>query len=323
VACLSGNTFSVEAKWFILAAGGIENPRLLLLSNKKQPAGLGNQHDLVGRFFMEHPRFVAGIFLPSDPRLSLRFYKTHLEHGSFIKGYLRLPPDIQRSEKLADVLVRLDPVYDKSVVKSSESEGVHAVKTLAKQLQHAHIPEDFGKHVGNIIGDIDGIIASAYTWARFRGAYPLDHIKLTTRVEQAPNPESRVTLTTERDRLGLNRVQLDWRLSPIDIYSARRTLEIVGAELGRAGLGRLKIVLGDDDTLWPADTAGGFHHIGTTRMSDDAKQGVVDRNCQVQGISNLFIAGSSVFPTSGSGTPTLTLIALALRLTDYLKEKIK
>jgi choline dehydrogenase-like flavoprotein len=107
------------------------------------------------------------------------------------------------------------------------------------------------------------------------------------------------------------------------MHSARRTLEIVGAEFGRTGLGRLKIVLSDDDTLWPADTSGGFHHIGTTRMHNNPQQGVVDHNCQVHGISNLFIAGSSVFPTSGSGTPTLTLTALALRLADHLKEKMK
>ena len=117
----------------------------------------------------------------------------------------------------------------------------------------------------------------------------------------------------------MRRVKLDWRLAELDKRSALRTMEILGAELGRAGLGRLRLDVSESDAGWPADTAGGWHHMGTTRMSDDPKLGVVERNCRVHGLSNLYVAGSSVFPTAGSGTPTLTLIALALRLADHLK----
>jgi choline dehydrogenase-like flavoprotein len=152
---------------------------------------------------------------------------------------------------------------------------------------------------------------------------PIEHIKLSTRIDPVPNPDSRVSLGTERDALGLPRIQLHWQLSPLDKHSVRRTLEIIGAELGRTGLGRLQINLDEDDTTWPEDTRGGWHHMGTTRMSDDPKRGVVDRNCQVHGISNLFIAGSSVFPTAGSGTPTMMLVSLALRLADHIKERMR
>jgi choline dehydrogenase-like flavoprotein len=100
-------------------------------------------------------------------------------------------------------------------------------------------------------------------------------------------------------------------------------LEIIGMELGRAGLGRLQIKIDDSDTTWPEDLVGASHHMGTTRMSENPKQGVVDKNCQVHGISNLFIAGSSVFPTAGSGTPTLMIVALALRLADHIKRKMQ
>jgi choline dehydrogenase-like flavoprotein len=94
----------------------------------------------------------------------------------------------------------------------------------------------------------------------------------------------------------------------------------MGAEIGRMGIGRFKILISDDDTTWPEDLEGANHHVGTTRMHDDSSQGVVDRNCKVHGIDNLYIAGSSVFPTAGIGTPTLMIVALALRLADRVRE---
>jgi choline dehydrogenase-like flavoprotein len=109
-------------------------------------------------------------------------------------------------------------------------------------------------------------------------------------------------------------VRLDWRLTAADKNTLRRSLEIIGAELGRAALGRLKIDLGEGDNAWPEVVQDGGHHIGTTRMHVDPKQGVVDGNCRVHGLANLFVAGSSVFPTSGHANPTLTIVALALRL---------
>jgi choline dehydrogenase-like flavoprotein len=168
--------------------------------------------------------------------------------------------------------------------------------------------------------EVFGDIASA-TYMQAVGSPPVDHVQVTTRVEQAPNPNSRVTLDTERDRLGLNKAQLNWQLSPLDKRSMIRALEILGAEVGAAGIGRLQIILPEDDT-WPETLRGGWHLMGTTRMSDNPRKGVVDRNCQVHGVHNLFIAGSSVFPTAGSGTPTLTLVGLAMRLADHLKARL-
>jgi choline dehydrogenase-like flavoprotein len=150
----------------------------------------------------------------------------------------------------------------------------------------------------------------------------IESIGVVTRIEQAPNPDSRVVLVRDRDQLGVHRAALDWRLSDVDRENVRRTLEIFGAEIGAAGIGRLKILHGENETGWPDDLDGGQHHMGTTRMSDDPKQGVVDSDCRVHGMSNLFVAGSSVFPTPGGATPTLLLVALALRLADHLKGMI-
>jgi choline dehydrogenase-like flavoprotein len=142
---------------------------------------------------------------------------------------------------------------------------------------------------------------------------------LTTAIEQTPNPESRVSLSAERDAFSIPRVRIDWRLAPVDRWSLRRSLEILATQLGRAGLGRLRIDLNDHDQSWPDVLRDAGHHIGTTRMHLDSKKGVVDENCRVHGMSNLFMAGSSVFPTSGNANPTLTLVALALRLADRVK----
>jgi choline dehydrogenase-like flavoprotein len=118
----------------------------------------------------------------------------------------------------------------------------------------------------------------------------------------------------------MNRVRLNWQLSALDKRTMARGQEIVAEEVGRAGAGRVKLELADDEPGWPAELTGGNHHMGTTRMHVDPKRGVVDENCRVHGIANLFIAGSSVFPTSGSANPTLTIVALSLRLADHVKE---
>jgi len=363
VACLAGNRFKVKAKQFILAASGIENPRLLLLSNRRHPAGLGNQHDQVGRYFMEHPRLVTGILLPTNPRTSLGLYAEHRTQGGMIGGYVALSEETLRREQILDVQMDLGPVYDPAYlacVDAVESEDVASLKTLLRAFRSRETPDDFLRHLSNVVNDLTtsldhtvtatpvplpkpevisqvwqadpaertsflcglfGDIASA-AYTEMFATLPLDHIEVTTRIEQTPNPDSRVTLGPERDRLGLNRVRLNWQLTSLDKRSMIRALEILGAEAGRAGIGRVQITLSEDDA-WPETLRGGWHLMGTTRMSDDPRQGVVDRNCQVHGISNLFVAGSSVFPTAGSATPTLTLVSLAIRLADYLKGRMR
>jgi choline dehydrogenase-like flavoprotein len=318
-ATLVGTTFSVKANIVVLAAGAIENARLLLLSNKTQSAGLGNQNDLVGRFFMEIPMIPAAIFQPTDSRLRTRFYGVHEYKDSILMGELALSRDIQRQEKLTSVRIGLDTVYDKLYADALNSKGAASFRYLRGRLLDGDVPDEFGTHLRTLIGDLYDVAVATYGELRFGGNYPIDHVTLGAGVEPVPNRNSRVSLASDRDSLGQRRVQLDWRLSPSDKHSIRRTAQIVGMELGRAGLGRVKITVQRDFAIWPADIGVAFHHMGTTRMSEHPKEGVVDGNCKVHGVSNLFIAGSSVFPTTGSGTPTFMLIALALRLADHIK----
>jgi choline dehydrogenase-like flavoprotein len=150
--------------------------------------------------------------------------------------------------------------------------------------------------------------------------------ELFTRMEQAPNPKSRVSLNSDFDSLGVPRVNLHWDLTELDKYSMRKIYEIFGIEVAKAGIGRVKMY----DFLWEANDAdmldtlgGGWHHMGTTKMHDDPKRGVVDANCKVHGINNLYVAGSGCCSTAGGPNPTLNLVALSLRLSDHIKEKIK
>ena len=302
VACLEGNRFSVEAKLFILAMGGIETPRALLLSNKTQSGGLGNQHDLVGRFFMEHPHLWSGVYIPSDPDMfnSTGLYRVHSVDGVPIMGKLALAEEVLRRERLLSYCVSIHPV------------------TRPQRERHRRGAPQAG---------ISDFVTAAYgrikreceeTFARFKPP-KVEVFRLNHMSEQAPNPNSRVTLAAERDVLGCRRAQLDWQMSPLDVRTIIRAQEIISAELQRSGLGHLQIDV-HDDTPIPAGIVGGYHQMGTTRMHRDPKQGVVDQNCRVHGVSNLFIAGSSVFPTVGYANPVLTLVALAVRLADHVEE---
>jgi len=314
VMTLEGNSFWVSSKLFILALGGIETPRLLLSSNKVRGAGVGNQNDLVGRFFMEHPHLESGVLLPSDPDIEVNLYQRHFVNGIQIYGVLTLAEEVLREEKLLNFSATLSFTKGELYEKAYDSEGVRSLSYLYREVRRGNKPDDLLEHLGNMISDIDDVTVTLYGKALKRD---LPMFRLFNRTEQAPNPDSRVVLSSDRDRLGMNRVRLNWQLSSIDKRSVRRAHQIIGEELGRTGVGRLRAELDDND--WPPSLKGGCHLMGTTRMHVDPKQGVVDENSRVHGISNLFIAGPSVFPTCGCANPMLTIVALALRLADHVK----
>jgi choline dehydrogenase-like flavoprotein len=279
--------------------------------------GLGNQNDLVGRYFMENITYHSGLFLPSH---SVKTWEgLYFKHKVLkedipvtIRGALTLSKETVLHENLLNFSATLEPSW------SSGSKGVESLKTLLRNIRNRQIPDNLVEHLRNMITDIDDVATTAY-YKLFKKEEPPEYemLVLHNQTEQSPNPDSRVILSDDLDSLGKNRVKLNWQLSDIDRHSIRRAHEIIGEELGRAGLGRMKVQLSDTDVLW-----GGAHHIGTTRMHSDPRKGVVNENCQIHGISNLFIAGSSVFPTSGATNPTLTIVALALRLADHIKRSM-
>ena len=286
VSTLSGKQIEVRSSGYVLAAGGVENARLLLMSDSVHPKGVGNDHDLVGRYFMEHPHVsdAGEVVLTralSDPL-------TYSRRGA-LRAVLCPSEALQRTHQLLNCSLMLNF--------NMARDAAPGVRRVWQVLSYFERLDEIAPPGGP-------------PWS---GCY--------VRAEQAPDAESRVTLADERDALGMRRAQLHWRMQRIDIESIRRTIELLGLELGRTGRGRVRHNI-DPLAQW-AKVGGGDHHMGTTRMSDLPTQGVVDRNCQVHGVGNLFVAGSSVFPTVGFANPTMTLVALALRLADHVGSELR
>lgn len=313
IACLNGKQFWIKASHYILAMGALEIPRLMLISNKLQPQGLGNQHDLVGRFFMEHPHLWSGKYIPADEHIaqSTGLYRLHHKNDTPIMGKLVIGEQTQKKEGLLNYSVSIHPevMAHRSNISPPYQVTSWPVLKFTEPRQASKEPNVF-KH---FINGPRRIISEFRR--KFRN--PATLFKLNHMTEQAPNPDSRIRLSNEKDVLGRNRIQLDWRLSPIDIRSIIRSQEIIDAQLRKAGLGRLQITLKDESDT--KGVQGGWHHMGTTRMHTDPKQGVVDADSRVHGFSNLFIAGPSVFPTCGYANPVLTIVALSIRMADKIK----
>lgn len=300
---IDGKTHHVKARYYVLACGAIQNARVLLASNNQAPAGIGNDNDLVGRFFMEHIEMGSAQLITEEPSV-LPMYQ-------FSVGPTTRPPtgELALSEKVQ---------RDQGILNSTASlrggtfpeEMSSFFKRFAEMQAEKQSPEERRERRNS-------------SWRVPEGAR--QDFRLQTRAEQAPNPDSRVVLSNEKDALGMPFADLHWKLTELDQRSIRVFFEIVAREFGRTGVGRLQLLdwlIDGDDSEWPHFLSGGFHHMGTTRMHDDPKQGVIDANARVHGVENLFVAGASTFPTSGAPNPTLTLVAQSIRLSDHLKGKL-
>ena len=317
-ATLDGNSFSITARFFILATGAIENARLLMVSNKTQHRGIGNQNDLVGRFFMEHLSVTGGLLLPSSDLTNSTDLYTSGRNLDGVSGsaYLSIKPETLHREKLLNVRAFLLPTTSQVATQGTSGWPVSA-QTVMEALRTGNWDIDFAGHLWNVINNTDEIAIRAY---RTFFNQPKGIFALYYHLANAPSPDSRVTLISERDELGIPRVRLNWRFGDLERQTLRRANEIIGEELGRSGLGRVSMVPDDPDTGWPDGLRGAWHQMGTTRMHTDPKQGVVDEQGRVHGVSNLYVAGSSVFPTSGYTNPTLTIVALCIRLSDHISQ---
>lgn len=316
VATARDRRFSMTARRFVLAAGGIENPRLLLSSVGHHPAGLGNGTDLVGRFFMEHLAGRVGFIRPSDPSVvaASGLYDSHREGNVFIQAALTIDPAVLRREGLPNMAFFVLPRSD-----DFTSEGVRSLKALTTSVYRRPWVGNTAGHVRNVLSSI-GPTARILAGRVLRSDPPPTALVVRTQAEQMPNPDSRITLARSRDRYGVPRPSIDWKVTAYDRDSIRRGEEIVDAALRAANLGHIERMLGEEDP--PLVFEGDHHHMGTTRMDADPRQGVVDTAGKVHGTRNLWATGSSVFPTGGWINPTLTIVALAIRLADELKREI-
>ncbi len=285
VATLSGNRFTVKPKLAVVATGGIETPRLLLASNDVMPAGVGNAHDLVGRFFADHP--IPGqtaTLVVFDGRIAPYYQLIQTANGANFRAAFAPTNASRQARGMADSLATVEGEVQ------LDSTGRAAVAEMAAL---------FG---------IDASGMRAFT--------------LGCGMEIAPDPDRRLTLAGGKDALGMPRLKLDMRISDADFLHYRNALKELGRQLLVARTGMIRI-LNTSRAEWLSGLDWGNHHMGTTRMHNDPRRGVVDSNSKVHGVSNLFVAGSAVFPTYGASNPTLNLIALVLRLADHLRARFR
>jgi len=319
---LYGRPRPVRARHFVLACGGIENARLLLAARDVETAGIGNAHDQVGRYFMEHPHGRLGII--SGRAAYLLWHRLH-------KRFPRAGPPVAPALVLSPALQRCAGTLNSAItfkLQRDPARGVGLDKRAYLHLKHRLAPNRAGRFAHHSYRSLRTVIQRhlrvPVEYLRARAGITAAHVII--RAEQAPNPDSRVILSGTRDALGLPRPELHWRLSALDKHTAGVMAETLNQELSRLGLGALakSTWLASADLAWPVDATvsnhpiGGYHHMGTTRMSANPRHGVVDAQCQVHGYDNLFIAGSSVFTTSGWANPTLSILALVYRLAETL-----
>lgn len=276
----ASKSFQISAKVYILACGGIGNVKVLMNANGVAKKGIGNEQDQVGRHFMEHPHFQ--FYTPPALLWLADKDAKWLYRDDRYKPAFYLRENILRKEKLLNFCAMISAPFDKD----SQFSGSKMYRP-----------------------NFSGLSDKA-------GAF----YSMAFRAEQRPNPNSRVSLSAEKDALGLHRTHLDWQLTDEDKSSLLRSIHLLIEELGKASLGRVRLML-DENDFWKTMVGGG-HLMGTTPMSDDANDGVVDRNNKVHSIDNLYLAGSSVFATSGVSNPTLTIMALSRRLAAHLQDKL-
>jgi choline dehydrogenase-like flavoprotein len=308
----AGKTHKVRAKYFVLACAGIQNARVLLAANRQSPKGLGNDNDLVGRYFMEHPEIKsAELWLKEATELKL-----YMSASPRPQGEIAIMPKKQAEFKILNGIVSFTPLE----TAKKTPPFIKMWSTDDPRKNQKQVDQAMYKATGNRVTRFFDSLKSDNSRKMHQS------FQMTIRLEQAPNPLSRITLSAEKDELGVPRAALHWAFTSLEKRSIRKIYETIGQQVGAAGIGRVKLgdeLLDEKDDTMPSSTSGGWHHMGTTRMNDDPKNGVVDANCKIHGIDNIYMAGSSCFPTGAGVNPTLTIVSLSIRLADHLKEKIK
>jgi choline dehydrogenase-like flavoprotein len=342
VRSLHGKHCVVRARKFVLATGGLEVPRLLLASRDVHPHGIGNQHDVVGRYYMCHIAGTAGAIKINRPLASVWHGYDIADEGTYVRRRFALRQQVQRELKIGNFVARL---HHPRITNPEHRNAILSLLFLGKYFipyeyrirLHGTEPttfKEFSQHVLNVIvGPFDAV---AFAWHMFRDRkmaerkFPSIIIKSKANLysldfhgEQEPNPLSRVTLDDQLDPLGVPRIKVDWRYTQADVDTVTRSIALLAEDIRRSGIGTFEY---DPATLEAEMTrygAYGGHHIGTARMGADPHSSVVDPNCKVHGVENLFIASAATFPTSSQANPTLTVVAMSLRLARHLKSELK
>jgi choline dehydrogenase-like flavoprotein len=327
-------SFTISARTFVLAAGGIENARLLLASRSRGPQGLGNDHDLVGRHFMEHPRFSAALVAvgAASPLRDPAVHDIHDHQGRPVQRKYALHAEAACRHRAANhqfffrhatlnssVLGQLDGVNV-----SDRRVGLHRLKRIVRTGTLPGDRSDLLRQLGQSASyPLKWLELHGRHWAgravptRFRHE-PL--LTLEVMMEQLPNPQSRIRLSRSGGTGPIPTADLEWRLRPEEWQDVHASTERLAEALRRHGDAEVLNLVPADGSP-PSRLIKADHHMGTTRMDPDPRLGVVDVHGRVHGLHNLYVVGSSNFPTAGGANPTLTIVAFTLRLADLLRRQ--
>lgn len=338
-ASLKRNAFKVRAKQYVLAAGALEVTRLLLLSRDVHAEGIGNHAGLLGKFYMSHLSGDVGPVRFTVPNDKIVWNYEQTPSGVYCRRAFSLTEEAQRKHGLLNFRAMLtnqfeaDPSHGNSVLSAKyflkwlvarQSQPGYQ-RTISGENVYRHV----GKHLRNIARDPFGLLRFSSEWVskRVLPQRKLPSVALGSAsstywlhfdAEQSPNPRSSVMLGKDKDAFGLDRLNVDYHYNAADVESVVRSVQLIGDALEGAGVGRLEAdreALMEQAQHWRVAS----HHIGTTRMANAAAEGVVDTQCRVFGVGNLYVASASVFPTASYANPTLTIVAIAVRIADHLK----
>jgi choline dehydrogenase-like flavoprotein len=342
---LSDGALSVEASRFVVACGGIETFRLLAASRDAARDRFGGEAGPLGRYFMSHiegnfPRLVL-----DRPSRGVQWGFVKTRDGMYARRRFTISAEAARQRRLLNFVARLhhssaaDPRHGDPVLS-----GMYLAKafilpeyrrkiSMVERTAAANAPQGAAfwlGHFGNLALRAPQFVAFMTDWSAKRymayrripyvvlpsrtGIYPLDF-----NAEQLPNPESRVFETSEKDRFGVPIAGIDWRMTEIDVRSIAGNLEVLQEAFAQSGVGKIEVSDDLEAQILDSSTPIGGHHLGAARMSDDPKSGVVDADLKAHGVTNLYVTGPAVLPTSSQANPTLTILALTLRLADHLK----
>jgi choline dehydrogenase-like flavoprotein len=352
----SGKVVRVSAKAYVLACGGLESTRLLLASTGADGRELGNQSDHLGQWYMGHLEgVVANVRLSTPPGSTIYDYEQDID-GVYIRRRWAFTREFQLAQDLPNIASWLT---NPELPDARHGNGTLSFIYLAltsplgpKMLPDAQRLSLTGTEVpgapyGRTVisrrsSHLRNIVNQPYSTARFmvgfgarrflvRGRRPpgffawnkMNVYPLQYHGEQLPNPNSRVSLSREVDALGMRKLNIDLRFSDADVDGVVRAHQHWDDYLRSSGVGRLEYLHSDVHAAVADRLGGGFHQIGTTRMSATPAGGVVDKNLAVHGVENLFVASSSSFVTSGQANSTFMVVAFAVRLADHLGNRLR
>ncbi|TPW32077.1 FAD-dependent oxidoreductase [Pararhizobium mangrovi] len=315
----SGAERTILARRVVLCGGALENARLLLLSRSANPKGLGNTHDLVGRFFQDHPNGLTAVLEGDGADLQERFRLLYARSRRYFPK-LKLSEALQREARVLNANAHL--VFD-----YPPGGGLDTLRTVVHALRRRDLGAETRRQVLRLPRHAGEIVGAAIQHRRGRSpiAEPTS-VHLQCYLEQEPDPESRVTLSTQRsDAHGSPMLDINWTFGELEQRTLKTVTEAICGEFERLRLGRLKPLpwLEGPREGYASHLRDGYHHAGTTRMARSPEEGVVDADCAVFDVDGLYACGGSVFPTSGYANPTLTIVALAIRLADHLGERFR